>query len=297
MERNMDNAIVVGVDGSEPSKRALQWAAEEAVRRGARLDVVHAWTVPFSLIPNGFADPKSYEAVAAAALDEAVASLGDTKLAALDIERVLVDGPAADCLLQASAGGELLVVGSRGHGGFVGLLMGSVSQRVVAHATCPVVVVPPTWKADWNRRIVVGIDGSGASYRALQWTVAEAARRHLRIDVVNAYDDGIVMPFGPVPVVHRADLEKSSQMLLETTVARALDGADARDVPVELIPAPHRPARALLDVADGADLLVVGSRGHGTFAGSLLGSVSQQCVHHAPCPVVVVPSPVATPAP
>ena len=295
MERKFAKPIVVGIDGSVPSKLALRWAAQEAVRRGRDLDVVHAWTMPFSMYPSGFEDPQQVKAAAATLLDDTIASLGDVGVPA-EVRPVLVDAEPASALLQAAVGSDLLVVGSRGHGGFLGLLLGSVSQRVVAHAPCPVAVVPPTWKSDWNRRMVVGVDGSEASYRALLWAVAEAGRRRVTLDVVNAFDYHVqVMPFGPVPTINRDDLEKSSQVLLEDVVGRALAEAGARTMPVELIPSPAGAARAVLDVADGADLLVVGSRGRGTFKGLLLGSVSQQCVHHAPCPVVVVPAPEGSP--
>jgi len=133
--------VVVGVDGSEPSSRALTFAAEEARLRARPLRVVRAWHVP-PLVYEAYI-PEAYEGAkeASVALDEQVrAVLGDGDLA---IERVVSEGPAAKVLLEAGAGADLLVVGSRGHGGFGGLLLGSVSTQVVHHAHCPVVVVRP----------------------------------------------------------------------------------------------------------------------------------------------------------
>lgn len=290
MEQDLAHAVVVGVDGSAPSKQALRWAAQEAIRCGARLDVVHAWTVPYAMYPDGFADPKPYEAAGAAVLDDAVRSLSEAAAVPTDVHPLLIDDLPVNALLQAAVGGDLLVVGSRGHGGFVGLLLGSVSQRCVTHAPCPVAVVPPTWTADTSGRVVVGVDGSDASSDALHWAVAEAGRRAARLDVVNAYEylQITVSPYVPTVPVDRDELEKSSQALLEDMVSGALAEAVTPDLPVEVKPSPDGAAHALLDVARGADLLVVGSRGRGTFRGLLLGSVSQQCVHHATCPVVVV---------
>jgi nucleotide-binding universal stress UspA family protein len=106
--------------------------------------------------------------------------------------------------------------------------------------------------------------------------------------VVNAYDYmAVVMPLGMAPGIDRETLEKDSRKLLEQMVEPALRAASRRPVDVALIPESASAARALLDTAIGADLLVVGSRGRGGVR-ALLGSVSQQCVHHAPCAIVVV---------
>ena len=123
---------------------------------------------------------------------------------------------------------------------------------------------------------------------ALRWAIGAAARRDAVLDVVHAYDYmAVVMPIGMAPGIDRETLEKESRMLLEQMVEPELRGATRRPVDVELIPEAASATRALIDTAIGADLLVVGSRGRGGVRG-LLGSVSQQCVHHAPCPIVVV---------
>jgi nucleotide-binding universal stress UspA family protein len=145
--------IVVGVDGSAGSARALRWAVAEAKRRGARLEVVHAWhyfglpTPPF-VVPRD-ADP--VEARARKILDHAVDAVDGEGLVA-PIERILLWEQPASALLEASKGADLLVVGSRGHGGFVGLLLGSVSQEVAHHAKCPVVIVPKYDEASGDRK-------------------------------------------------------------------------------------------------------------------------------------------------
>lgn len=139
--------IVVGVDGSEGARRALAWAVDEAERWDATLVVVNAWSMPVMAAPTGLAPmpvlPESgeLEGSAGALLDEVVrAAVGDRPVR---VERAVVEGSAAQVLLDAAAGADLLVVGSRGHGGFLGLLLGSVSQHCTHHAACPIVVVPP----------------------------------------------------------------------------------------------------------------------------------------------------------
>lgn len=135
----MSGVVVVGVDGSDGARRALQWAAEEARLRGARLRAVHVWSY---LDQAGEAfDPTYGEDDARQFLDEVVAGIGDDA-GGLDIERTAVCDLPARGLLDAAGDADLLVVGARGMGGFRGLLLGSVSQQVAQHAPCPVVIVP-----------------------------------------------------------------------------------------------------------------------------------------------------------
>jgi nucleotide-binding universal stress UspA family protein len=133
--------IVVGVDGSEPSKAALRWALDEARLRGATLRVVYAWSLRY-VTAAGIAvpgvDPEQVRADGEEMLDSL---LGELPVDGLDVERVAIEGGPASVLVEAAEGAELLVVGSRGHGGFAGLLLGSVSQQCAHHAPCPVVIV------------------------------------------------------------------------------------------------------------------------------------------------------------
>lgn len=137
--------VVVGVDGSDHGARALRWAIDEARRRGASLQMVHAWQYPYIGVDiGGFTARLSVleaaEKAARQILDDAATSASNAGVD--DVERSLVSGPAAGALLDAAKGAELLVVGSRGRGGFAGLLLGSISQQVAHHAPCPVVIVP-----------------------------------------------------------------------------------------------------------------------------------------------------------
>lgn len=138
--------IVVGVDGSQGARRALEWAVAEAKLRDAYLVVVHAWLEPAavavgSVISAGGVEPELFEETAERTIADVVASVDTTDLPQ-GYETSVVAGAPARALIDAAHDADLLVVGSRGLGGFTGLLLGSVSQQVAHHATCPVTIVP-----------------------------------------------------------------------------------------------------------------------------------------------------------
>jgi nucleotide-binding universal stress UspA family protein len=136
--------IVVGVDGSAQAKEALRWALAEARLRKAKVRAVYAWRDPYVVTP-GFGPPEDFDFAALQGLaEEFLAStvagvVGEE--GGVTIEEVTTEGPAAEVLVEAAEGADLLVVGSRGHGGFAGLMLGSVSQQCAQHASCPVVIV------------------------------------------------------------------------------------------------------------------------------------------------------------
>ena len=139
--------IVVGVDGSEESQRALRWTIAEAKLRGSGVRAVHAWRYPslaggYGYVPQDILDANALAAAAENVLRDAVGGVpgGAT---GVEVEQVAVQGLAAKELINESEGAEMLVVGSRGHGGFLGLMLGSVSQHCAQHAHCPVVIVRP----------------------------------------------------------------------------------------------------------------------------------------------------------
>jgi nucleotide-binding universal stress UspA family protein len=286
--------VVVGIDGSEISFVALRWAAREAARRQAPLDVVHAWMPPHTLAAYDlFPDPVELEAAAQHRLDEAVDALAGLPGQPAEVRPVLVEDDAAAAIVGVAERADLLVVGRRGGGGFHDLLVGSVSSKVTQTAACPVVVVPPGWERPESGRIVVGVDGSEPAVSALRWAAQEAGLRQARLDVVHAYDyPPMVTPFGPLVAVDLETIQKASQEMLADMIASAVGEASPPPGAVERISVASGAAAALLEAAAEADLLVVGARGRGTLRGLLLGSVSQQCVHHAPCPVAVVRRPV-----
>jgi len=138
------STIVVGVDGSKGAVRALEFALDEARVRGAGVKAVAAWHVPASVYNSGFVpvsiDPSYYEEIAREALETCLAE-AHTAESGVEVTPVLCEGQAADVLVEEARGSDLLVVGSRGLGGFKGLLLGSVSQQCAHHATCPVAIV------------------------------------------------------------------------------------------------------------------------------------------------------------
>jgi nucleotide-binding universal stress UspA family protein len=147
---------------------------------------------------------------------------------------------------------------------------------------------------DTTNRIVVGVDGSDGARRALEWAVAEARLRGARLVAVHTWEMpplGISAgPFDP-PTTLDPDLMQRVASAARELLDRELDAVDVSGLEVDKLAEPRNPADALLDAGREADLLVVGTRGHGGFTGLLLGSVSQQVSHHAPCPVVIVPHP------
>ncbi|MCG8917487.1 universal stress protein [Actinokineospora sp. PR83] len=293
-ERSGRPRVVVGVDGSAPALDAVRWAAEDAVRHGLPLRLVHACATP----------PLRHHrstAVASDSLDllidrgrqflrEAVAFAVHV-CPGLETEQDLRVGQPAEVLLDAAAGARMLVTGSRGLGGFRDLLLGSVSSAVSDHATCPVVVVrspalggPPRWDGP----VVVGVDGTPASEAAVAVAFEEASLRGAVLVAVHTWSDvafsGMWMT---LPLIVDWDVVAAEEAhLLDERMAGWQEKYP--DVEVRRVVRRDRPVRALLDVAQDAALLVVGSRGHHDYAGLGLGSTSRALLHSACCPVAVV---------
>jgi nucleotide-binding universal stress UspA family protein len=279
--------IVVGVDGSPSSEQALRWAADQSRLTGQALHAVIAWHAPVpydSPVTSEF----DWSRDAAGVLSKTVENfLGEH--AALSVVQDVQPGHPAQVLIDASRDAGLLVVGSRGHGGFGGLLLGSVSQHVVAHAACPVVVAHD--HRSGTGPIVVGVDGSPESAGALRWAAQQARLTRRELRAVNAWH--VPVSYGVTVGVER-DWAADSHHALATAVTRDLGEQDAADVVREIVE--DYPAAALLRAAEGADLLVVGCRGRGAFPGMLLGSVSRHVAAHASCPVLVYHGSSASPA-
>ncbi|MGH3333176.1 MAG: universal stress protein, partial [Nocardioidaceae bacterium] len=199
----------------------------------------------------------------------------------------LVRTPPTAALIGASEGADAVVVGARGHSMLSGVLLGSVSQHVARHAACPVVVTRQPYDPA-STRVVVGVDGSGGSLRALEFGFEHADRTGASVTAIHAWRNlsrggGAGMGY---PLDSFTDEVQASERILAESVAGLAERYP--DVPLaqEAIPVP--PNRALADASQSAALLVVGSRGLGAFAGLMLGSISQSVLHHAQCPVAVV---------
>jgi nucleotide-binding universal stress UspA family protein len=282
--------IVVGVDGSEHAAAALRWAQREAEVHGHDLTALLAWSL-FNQVHAGrdvTFDPDYGQADAAAALSATIEGAVGSDAAARIRQIAVCDLPAA-ALLDATRDADLLVLGPRGLGQLRELLLGSVTQACLHHAVCPVAIVRTADEGPAPRdlgRIVVGIDGSELSTRALRWAIDEGRAHAATVEAVHAWH----VPYAvasTAAAVQPALFEDSARELLDRSVEAA--SGDVTDVRVERVLVGGSAADAILDAAKRADAVVVGSRGVGGFRGLLLGSVSHQVAHHAPCPVVVVP--------
>ncbi|MCU7731132.1 universal stress protein [Actinoplanes sp. KI2] len=283
-------AILVGTDGTDCSLAAVEWAAIEAQRRNTPLRIVHAfdWDWHESRFAIGTEYIDVGRRLAEALLVEA-ADRARECAPAIDIATYAIAGHAAPSLLGEAHGMELLVVGSRGRGGFAGLLLGSVSQRVATHAPCPVAVIRGHDVP--GGPIVAGIDDSAAAEQVLAAAFDEAAVQGCGLIVLRS----LAPAFPPwLADVRRADLlspadREAELRRIEEQLAPWRDKYPG--VLGETVLTHDAAASALVLGSRESRLVVVGSRGHGSVAGSLLGAVGLQLLHHAASPVLIVREP------
>ncbi|GAA2420953.1 universal stress protein [Streptomyces coeruleofuscus] len=291
----MTRPITAGVDGTQESLAALAWAAREAVRRDRPLRVVHAWRFqPQEALEAGIAgDADSQAEWVHSAVTEAVGTITE-RHPDLEVTTDVVEGAVVDTLVAAVAGAELLVLGSRGHGPIVGFLLGSVGQQVIAEATRPVVLVragdQPAVEAA-GREIVVGQQGDPEdSADALRFAFETAAARGATVRVVRAWTLPPVFAYSPgsLKLLDEAGgLEPYEKKALSAAVLPWRERFP--EVPVEEHVEMGSAGQVLLSVAGTAQLMVVGRRAHRTAVGARIGSVAHGVLHHADCPVAVVP--------
>lgn len=283
-----DGPVVVGTDGSEGAVRAVDWAADMAVLSGRPLRIVHAFTYVQGFYGGDLpASPEVYQAME----DEGRQFLDRAReqVAARAPElRVETDMPlqgSVPMLVDESERASVLVVGTSGRGGFTGMLVGSTSVSLTAHAQCPVVVVRSGNGMAREGPVVVGVDGSGVSTAAVTTAFHAASLLGAPLVAVHAWAD-VEYEWGVPEMAEGSSREQSEQVVLSA----ALAGMPERypDVPVERVVVPGQPRRQLLERSRGARLLVAGSRGRGGFRGMLLGSTSQALIHHADCAVMIV---------
>ena len=288
----MTRPITAGVDGTEESLAALDWAAREAVRRDRTLRVVQAWRFqPYEAIDA--ADPDTQAGWVRDGLDEALRGV-TARHPHLDVVSEVVSGDSAETLVAAAAEAEMLVLGSRGHGPVVGFLLGSVGQQVIAGATRPVVLVragdQPTAEAA-GREIVVGQQGDAEdSADVLRFAFETAAARGAGVRVVRAWTVPPVFAYSPGSMA-LLDEAGGLEPFEKKSLAAALQPWREQfpDVPVIEHVEIGSAGQVLLSMAARAQLMVVGRRAHRTSVGARIGSVAHGVLHHAPCPVAVVP--------
>lgn len=293
--------VVVGVDGSPGARGALALALVEAARRGAALDVVTTypvtlvWTggvpvdIPDTAALRADTDRRARELVDEVRREEEQA--GIPGMDAVDVRVLTAEGRPVPVLLEAAEGADLLVLGSRGRGAMRSALLGSVALHCITSAPCPVLVVHPGVPKSGSPRIVVGVDGSADSRAALSAAIDEAVRSGAEVEVVASYvltDYWTDLSSVIVPTVEqiRDDLLHRTEDITEGVLAERADGGAVPTIRIRIVEGAA--GEVLVDRAEGADLLVVGSHGRGAVRGLLLGSVALHCAMHAPGPVMVV---------
>ncbi|WP_440073782.1 universal stress protein [Streptosporangium sp. OZ121] len=278
--------VVVGVDGSSPADSAVEWAVDDAVRRGCALKIVHVcepWPGDIPLqTPPGFRD--SVTEYGQEVLERATA-LARERAPRLEVETLLEAGRVSEVLRREAEDAEQVVLGSRGLGGFTGLLLGSVSLTLAGHVATPVVVVRGAPERTYDR-VVVGFDGSDHSAVALEYAFEEAARRGAGLRAIHTWQMPVVGPGAMVYTPLVEDILAAERQVCAGTLTPWREKYPRVEVEQTLVCG--HPVGVLCEASAAADLVVVGSRGLGRFGSAVLGSVGHGVLHHARCPVAVV---------
>ncbi|MFM9632596.1 MULTISPECIES: universal stress protein [Streptomyces] len=274
-----DRHVLVGVDGSLVAVRALDWAAEEAVRRGTALRIVYA-----------VADRDEAGPVLASA-----AARVHERHPGLPVETRAVEGGAVAALAEESAGAALTVVGTRGLGGVSGLLAGSVSWRLAVQAHGPLLVVRGDHPCDEGREVLLGLE-SDADEAAAAFAFQEAARRGARLRVVHSASHRHTTPELPSLVTAmspgqelQALVDRAEEAVPRFSIAQLRE--EYPEVEVDSRTVRTGPAHALLMGTREAGVVVIGTRRRAGRLGPQFGPVAHALLHHSHCPVVLVPRP------
>ncbi|PWI45712.1 universal stress protein [Streptomyces sp. ICBB 8177] len=282
----MPAPVVVGADGSDSSLAAVDWAADAAARHRAPLRVVYGslWE-HYDRIKPSFSVERDEEPLVAAHLVASAAERAGLRQPGIDVMREVLPDDAVAALLKEAESARAVVVGHRGRGELTDMLLGSTSLTVAARASCPVVVVrgAPDNVGGAFRRVLLAVgDQEGGSTARVPAPAAfaldEAAARGGELVAVRAWRRN-------APDVSPSGDAEAAARLTDAVLGRGRAGVVVRREAVE-----GPPRRALLAAAADADLLVVGARRHRRHAlGLQLGATSHALLHHAPCPVAVVP--------
>jgi nucleotide-binding universal stress UspA family protein len=287
--------IIVGVDGSESSTRALAWAVDQAVAEHRALTLVHAiHAVLPAYMDAAILDPKEAGTILRAESQkilDAARSKVERSAPDLDVSEILEIADPREVLLELSQDAAMVVLGSRGRGKLRSLLLGSVGVALVRHAHCPVVVHRPGNPGTVRNGIVVGVEASEESQPVLEFAYREASLRNLPLTVLHCYWD-IQAGSTPAGIVYEAVVDVDAE---RAVLSEAMAGMSEKypDVGVSTLMARGLPHEVLAHLGERMNLIVVGAHQARRAAQMVFGSVSVGLVERATCPVAVVP--VATP--
>lgn len=278
------SAIVVGTDGSGHSADAIEWAASEAARTKLLLRIVYV-IEPVDLRAELYEAAQQWAEDAANEALESGKKIALESVPGLEVSTAIRRGSVVDELAAEADSAGSLIIGTRGRGGFAGLILGSTSQRIAAHVHTPVIVVRGHEATDFGE-IVVGIDGSDHARRALTFAATRAKESNQRVRLVYSWQLPAVAGYEASYAMWLSESSAAQQELVDEEIAWI-----SKEFPeVEFIgeSLTGNPAENLVDRAQKADLLVVGTRGHGLARSLLLGSVSHNVLQHSPRPVAIV---------
>jgi nucleotide-binding universal stress UspA family protein len=281
-------SVVVGVDGSNGSDTAVVWAATYAAGHRRPLTIVHGTGAPVvTAAVVDLHEARHSLRIAGRRVTDHALGLALAAAPGLDVGVHVDLCEPRSLLAEAAVDAHLLVLGSRGHGAVLSLLLGSVSVALAAHAPCAVVVVRPAAEDDDRRPVVVGADGTVDSHDALTFAFELASEQHRTLEVVHAIGEAWLFPAPDASVLQMGEEVLSDWKLL---LAESVAGYAEKfpDVTFTSRVVQGSAAAALVAAGDRASTVVVGARGRSAMAKRLLGSVSRSVVEHAPCTVAVV---------
>ncbi len=278
--------IHVGVDGSWRDTGALEWALQESLLRREPLQAVHVIDEQLRHVPGWEPDLVDDQAME---LVNDVQKYLDESPNPLDNEANLMVGPPARTLTEAAAGSRMLVVGRRGLGTFSRLLIGSTSEAVTAHATVPVVIVPEDWKpSDHAGPVLVALDDTEDNTALLEFAIGAARERKLPIRILHVWDLPAVFSWDAMNTAGvSAEWSENAQQHFENIADEWRQKYPDFEVDVRR----GHVVDGVVTAAEQSDaqLLVVGSHHRARLTSLLLGSVTRGVLHHATCPLAVVP--------
>lgn len=289
--RSVAGSIVVGVDGSRSARHALHWTARWAALTSTPVTLLAALGEPptSSEGANLAEEPDSGFREQVRAMVEAEVDYVREEIKGVEVTYLDVWGEAAKVLIEASRHAIVLVLGTRGLGGWTGLMLGGVSDKVIGHARGPVVVVPPHWKpVRRGEPVMLGVDDPVTSGPSVAFAIQAARALGTALHVVHAWEvqkgwSSLATTFG---ASHVRTAREQAQRRLDDVCAMIAQAAPEQEVVARLVEG--RPAVVLAQASETARLLVMGTRGRGGWQGLVLGSRSRELAQSSACPVAII---------